>query len=60
MLAIMYCRQQRVEQIHAPSAEAAVSQASTMLELLTDEERKDWSLVIVKRREVLRLFGPKV
>lgn len=60
MLAILYCRQQRVEQIHAADTEKAIDQATRMLESLTDEERRDWTMVTVEGEEIHRLFGPKV
>lgn len=61
MLAILYCRAQRIEQVKVADKEEAIAVASVLLEGLTDTERKDWSLVIVTGRDKAeRLFGPKV
>lgn len=60
MLALLYCRQELVEQIHAPDKASAITEASRCLGELTRSEHMDWTLVLVNGEEVQRIYGPKI
>lgn len=61
MIAILYCRRLPVEQMADRDRERLLHHVNLALSGLTDEERRDWTLVLVQNgRKPKRLWGPGI